>query len=249
MIGSVERYSSTARKKRASVLGSRTVRVILLALLLYVVVSWLLVSTFRIESVSMSPALQPADRILVSALSFGPRVPFTSLRFPGLERPRRGDIVVVRPPFSRDEPVLRRIFEPIVGFFTLQRASLFREHGGARVNLLMVKRVVGVPGDTLYLRGFTAMIRPAGGASFVPETDLITVPYAPRTALAARNWNDTLPFSGSSEQVVLGADQFFVLGDNRPDSSDSRSWGVISSSRILAKAVLRYWPPYTFGKL
>jgi signal peptidase I len=249
MIGSVERYSSSTRRKRAGLLGSRTVRVVIVALVLYIVVSRLLVSTYRIESVSMSPTLRPADRVLVSALSYGARVPFTLARFPGLEKPRRGDIVVLRPPFSADEPALRRILEPFVSFFSLQRATLFREYGGGRADLLMVKRVVGVPGDTVMLRGFVASIRPAGAAEFVPEMDLAPGRYGLRTTFSAKNWKEGLPFSGNSAEVKLKEDEYFVLGDNRPDSSDSRSWGVVRGSRIMAKVILRYWPPSSFGKL
>ncbi len=249
MIGSVERYSSSTRRRRAGLFGSRTVRVVVIALVLYVLVSRLLVSTFRVESVSMSPALRPSDRVLVSALSYGPRIPFTLARLPGLEKPHRGDIVVLRPPFSADQPGVLRLLEPFVSFFSLQKATLSREYGGGRADLFMVKRVVGVPGDTIILHGFVASIRPAGAAEFLPESDLAPERYQIRTTFAAKNWREGLPFSGNSGEVRLGEDQYFVLGDNRPDSSDSRSWGVINGSRIMAKVILRYWPPSSFGKL
>jgi signal peptidase I len=249
MMGSIERYSSSTRKKRAGIAGSRTIRVVLVALLLYILVSRLLVATYRVDSVSMSRTLKPADRVLVSILSYGPRIPFTDLQLPGLEKPRRGDIVVVRPPFSPAGGALHYIFEPIVNFFTLQKATVYRSSGGGRGETLLVKRVVAIPGDTLYLRGFEAFIRPPGAAEFVPEAELSQARYDVRTSFAAKNWKEGLPFSGSSEQVVLKEDEYFVLGDNRPDSSDSRSWGVLGGSRILAKVILRYWPPSGFGKL
>ncbi len=249
MIGSVERYASSTRKKRAGIFGSRTLRVVLVALILYIIVSRLFVSTYRIDSVSMNPTLRPAERVLVSPLSYGPRIPFTLIRLPGLEKPRRGDIVVLRPPFSAEQPGLRSIFEPFVNFFSFQKATLYRDYGGGREDMLMVKRVVGVPGDTIFLRGFMAAIRPSGGAQFVPESDLAASPYEPRTAFAPKNWRQGLPFSGDSAETVLGADEYFVLGDNRPDSSDSRSWGVVRGQQILAKVILRYWPPSSFGKL
>ncbi len=249
MIGSVERYSSSTRKRRTGFFGSRTVRVVLAALVLYILVSRLLVSTFRIESVSMDPTLLPSDRVLVSSLSYGPRVPFTLARLPGLEKPQRGDIVVLRPPFSADEPGILTILEPFVSFFSLQKATLFREYGGGRPDLLMVKRVVGVPGDTVVLRGFVASVRPAGAADFVPETDIVKERYGLHTTFSARNWKEGLPFSGNAGELRLKEDEYYVLGDNRPDSSDSRSWGAVRGSRIMAKVILRYWPPSSFGKL
>ena len=65
-------------------MGSRTFRVLLIAFILYLVVSHFLVATFRVESVSMEPEVSPADRVMVSLLAFGPLVPFSHSRFPGL---------------------------------------------------------------------------------------------------------------------------------------------------------------------
>jgi signal peptidase I len=249
MIGSVERYSSSARKRRASLFGSRTVKVILISLLLYLIVSRFFVSTFRVDSVSMDPLLRPADKVMASIISFGGRVPFTAIRLPGLEKPARGDIVVVQPPYFNPDSLVARIFEPFVSFFSLQKVTLHRDLGGRRVQSYIVKRIVGMPGDTIRMRGFAVSIRPRGAAQFVPESELVGPSEKVTTAFSAKGWQPELPFSGNGEEIVLAEDQYFVLGDNRPDSSDSRSWGPVSGSRILAKVILRYWPPREFGKL
>ena len=57
-----------------------------------------------------------------------------------------------------------------------------------------------------------------------------------------------MPLSGTSAEIVLGQDEYFVLGDNRQESSDSRSWGPLPGSRIQAKVIYRYWPIRSFGK-
>ena len=249
MIGSVERYSQTARKKRFGLLSSRTARIIIIAFILYIVISHFFISTFRIDSVSMSPSLKSSDKVLVSYLSFGPRVPFTSIRLPGIARPARGDLVVVQPPFFSDESVLKRIFEPIVSFVSFQRITLYRDFGGGRAQGFVVKRIIGIPGDTLRMRGFQAMIRRQGSVEFVPESQLTGFDISVETGATARNWRDELPLSGNGAEITLANDEYFVLGDNRPDSSDSRSWGPVNGSRILAKIILRYWPFNNFGKL
>ena len=247
MIGSVERYSPAAGKKRAGVFGARLLRVILIALVLYLVVSGFVVSTYRIESVSMEPALHPADRVIVSNIAYGPRVPFTASRLPGSGVPERGDLVVVQPPFLTAPSLAARIFEPLANFFSLQKATLHRDLYGGRVNGYVVKRVIGIPGDSVRLASFAAALKPRGGTDFVPEMQLISGPYKIQTGLDARGWSSTYPFSGNSEEIRLGDDQYFVLGDNRTESSDSRSWGPVSKDRIVGKVIYRYWPPPSLG--
>ncbi len=247
MIGSVERYSSAAGKKRAGLLGGRIVRTVLLALLFYLVVSRFVVSSYRLESVSMEPALQPAERVIVSSLAYGPRVPFSHSRLPGLGVPERGDLVVVQPPFLETPNLVSIVLEPLVNFFTLQKASLHHDLYGSRLSSFMVKRVIGLPGDTVKLSRFSLSIKPRGGSDFVQEQQLIPVRYEIRASLAAPGWQPTFPFSGNSDELKLSDDEYFVLGDNRPASSDSRTWGPVKVDRIVGKVIYRYWPPRSLG--
>ena len=249
MIGSVERYSPAAARKRAGLLGGRLLRVLLVALVLYLLVSRFFISTYRIESVSMEPALHPADRVIVSSIAYGPRVPFTVSRLPGSGVPERGDLVVVQPPFLVEPSLVARILEPLVGFLSLQKATLHRDWYGGRVNGVLVKRVIGIPGDTVKLASFVVALKPRGGSDFVPENQLIQVRYEIQTALGARGWSASYPFSGNSQEIKLGDDQYFVLGDNRTASSDSRSWGPVTKDRIVGKVIYRYWPPSALGTL
>jgi signal peptidase I len=173
MIGSVERYSSSAGKKRANVFAGRLLRIVIVALVLYLVVTRFFVSTYRIESVSMQPGIFPADRVIASELAFGPRVPFAHSRLPGLGTPERGDLVVVQPPFFGEPTLFSQILEPFVNFFTLQKATLHRNLYGMRVNGFMVKRVIGLPGDTIRLKSYVASIKARGASDFVPEQQLV----------------------------------------------------------------------------
>ncbi|MGA2641169.1 MAG: signal peptidase I [Spirochaetia bacterium] len=247
MIGSVERYSPATAKRRAGLFGGRVLRILLIALVLYLVVSRFFVSTYRIESVSMEPALRPAERVIVSSIAYGPRVPFTASRLPGMGMPERGDLVVVQPPFVVEPSLIARILEPLANFLSLQKATLHRDLYGSRVNGYMVKRVIGIPGDTLRLASFSVTVKPRGGSDFVPESQMIPLPYKVQTTLDAKGWSPTHPLSGKSEEIRLGDDQYFVLGDNRTESSDSRSWGPVTRDRIVGKVIYRYWPPRALG--
>jgi signal peptidase I len=187
--------------------------------------------------------------VVVSLLAFGPRIPFTAARFPGVRTPARGDLVIVEPPYVGTAPAWRRLFEPIAGFFTGQRATLVRDFEGGRQNRFVVKRVIGVPGDTVRMQGFTASIRPRGASDFTPEAQLIREPFERRIEFAPADWDPSLPFSGAASDVTLGPDEYFVLGDNRTSSSDSRSWGPLDGPRIVGRLVFRYWPPRSLGGL
>lgn len=247
MFGSVERYSPAAGRRGAGSLVGRLLRILLITFVLYLVVSRFLASSYKVESVSMVPALHPADRVIVSVVSFGARVPFTEIWMPGTEVPARGDLVVVQPPFAGEPSLIARILEPLATFLTLQKLTLHRDLFGGRVNGYMVKRLVGMPGDTVRLAGFALSVKPRGGASFVPEQQIVPVRYEISTSQDARGWSSTFPFSGNTPEVTLRDDQYFVLGDNRTQSSDSRSWGPLTRDRIVGKVIYRYWPPASFG--
>jgi len=83
----------------------------------------------------------------------------------------------------------------------------------------LIKRVIGLPGDE---------VRIANGVVYVNGVALLE-PYI----ATAPNYNGTW---------VVPSENFFVLGDNRNDSSDSHSWGTLPAEKIVGKAVLVYWP-------
>lgn len=87
-----------------------------------------------------------------------------------------------------------------------------------------IKRVVGLPGETVEVRDGVAWI------DGVPLEE----PYIASAA-------------GNSGPRTLGEGQYFVLGDNRANSSDSRTWGVLPQEDIIGKAWLCYWPPERWG--
>ena len=85
-----------------------------------------------------------------------------------------------------------------------------------------VKRVIGVPGDTVTVDA-AGNVTVDGTPINEPYVNDLTNPYQPNT------WK-------------LGPNQYFVLGDNRGDSSDSRDWGPVPAKDIIGKAALVYWP-------
>ncbi len=84
----------------------------------------------------------------------------------------------------------------------------------------LIKRVIGLPGDHIRV----------GEGKVSVNGQVLNEPYIAETPRYSGEW-------------VVPNSQFFVLGDNRNDSSDSHSWGFLPSENVVGKAVVIYWPP------
>lgn len=92
-----------------------------------------------------------------------------------------------------------------------------------------IKRVIGLPGDQILIRDRQVMVNGA----------LLNEPYIKERWVQTANW--PVPTNPSRGESVPG-DSYFVLGDNRDHSSDSRLFGYINKGQIDGKAVVRFWP-------
>lgn len=93
---------------------------------------------------------------------------------------------------------------------------------------LLIKRLIGLPGDTVAIRN---------GQVYVNEVAL------DETYLAELCTTNTC----DNSSWTLGANEYFMMGDNRNNSRDSRAFGVVDRSRIVGEAIIRYWPPDDWG--
>jgi signal peptidase I len=112
---------------------------------------------------------------------------------------------------------------------------------------VLIKRVVGLPGDLLSLRGGYLYINGVRARdSFVDKIAGVTEPTDPANPYASTQpgapWSLAHPFR-------VPAGQYFVMGDNRTDSSDSRYWGTVPRSSIIGRAFFTYWPLGRIGDL
>ncbi len=139
--------------------------------------------------------------------------------------PRRGEIVV----FVAESDRRERAFWQRVRSFLTEGLGVVRPEEKD-----FIKRVIGLPGETIEIdREGRVRITPAdGGAAFLLEE-----PYL-------ADERDETPFG----PTTVPEDSYFVMGDNRPNSSDSRKLlGPIHRSDIIGKAFIRIWPPGRFG--
>lgn len=165
------------------------------------------IQLFEVQGPSMDPRLATADRLLVNKALYMEIDAERVVRFlPG---------VSVEPgevwhPFS--EPKQGDI---VVFRFPLDPKQTF------------VKRVIGVPGDTVEIRR---------GRVFVNDNPL-------DESYVVHDSRETLP------PVEVGADEYYVMGDNRLQSNDSRNWGTVHVDNIVGRAWIGYWPLDRFSAL
>lgn len=107
---------------------------------------------------------------------------------------------------------------------------VFRYPNNAQVNY--IKRVIGLPGDTVIIKNERVKLIPKGSAN----EEIIDEKYIPESIKTNGDLN-----------LKLSDDQFFVLGDNRNNSSDSREWGILPKNDIIGRAWLIILPTSDFG--
>jgi signal peptidase I len=201
------------------------------AIVIYLFVKTLFVEAFRIPSGSMIPTLLIGDWLFVNKLAYGPTIPFTNTHLPGYTSPTHGDVVVFESPYQADNAP---DFTPI-----------------------LVKRLIGMPGDTLYMRqgqlylngiaqrqGFAAASNYVGdNSSVAPNFDWQHSIELKNTRFGAAPAQPTL---GNWGPLLIPKEHYFMMGDNRYCSKDSRYWGVVPKANVRGRPLFVYYS-YTPG--
>ncbi|KXS31673.1 MAG: Signal peptidase I [Candidatus Gallionella acididurans] len=191
-----------------------------------------LVEPFKIPSGSMVPTLQVGDFILVNKFTYGVRLPVINQQIIPVNKPQRGDVMVFRYP---ENPTLDYI-----------------------------KRVVGLPGDTveyrnkrLWINGVEQVQEADGeynyvesGLNFVHTEKRIEtlgnrkhailinpdMPTLHLSAVAEFDGRDNCSYDNEMVRCKVPQGEYFMMGDNRDNSRDSRYWGFVPDSNIVGKA-------------
>ena len=193
---------------------------LLVALIIALLLRTFVVAAYKIPTGSMIPTLKIGDCLFAYKIPFGVRIPFTKNNLIAPRMPRRGEVIVFR--YPEDE------------------------------SLSFIKRVVGLPGDKieikqkhLFINDKMADYEPTTNETIgdVPNKDL----YLVQKEGFDGQWHQVMfrrgdDFDDYGPEVVPSG-HLFVLGDNRNNSSDSHSWGLLPMDKVIGRAIVSYWPP------
>jgi len=205
------RVAEAAPPRRKSIVREYA-EAIVLAMLLAFAIRVFVVQAFKIPSGSMIPTLLIGDHILVSKLSYG-------LQWPGDCK--------FRVSFP---PVTCYTSHPVVSFGEPRRGDVIVFRYPEDEEKDFIKRIVGLPGDVIEIRNKVVHIngQPLDDKAFTQRVD-------PGTINGAINPRDNFG------PVTVPEGSYFVMGDNRDQSLDSRFWGYVRAEKIRGKAFRIYW--------
>jgi signal peptidase I len=209
--------------------------IVAIALGMALLIQAFIVKPFRIPSASMVPTLQIGQRVLVNRIDgrFG--------------TPERFDIVVFKPPANAGDNECG-----IKGGEQYLPGEVYRDGGSNLLGAKMpcpegdpgeysenyIKRVIGLPGDRLKI---------IKGHAYINDKKL-DEPYINKedSCDAPGTFSSDCTFSLN---ITIPPGKYFMMGDNRNASADSRYWGPVPKENIVGEAFMTYWPPKRIGLL
>lgn len=213
--------------------------VILFILILLIVISLIikfLLFTVIVRSDSMNPSIEKYNAIIVS-----PWVTPNNVFFAKSNIIKRGQIFVLNPKYTRKLNFGETIVDTFCRFFTFQNFSPY-DLDKRMTSSSLVRRVIGLPGDSVYVKDFVVYIKPAGTSHYLTEFEVANKSYDVIIDKTSSNNPGNINLLKDTNEIVLKENQYFVLCDNRSVGVDSRLWGPVSQKQLRGRVIYRYFP-------
>lgn len=197
-----------------------------LAVFVALTIRWLFVEAYVIPTGSMLPSILINDHIFVNKLVYGIRVPFTKQWMIKFKEPEKGEVLIFRKPQQED--------------------------------IYFVKRIIGTPGDKIFYDGNELHVNgekiesfhstDSWDFDFVSSKDLSGTPkslfYHNKEVLNQHKYSVLIrkdmipePIAEMNHEIIVPPGHYFVMGDNRNNSYDSRFWGFVPEENVIGRAM------------
>jgi signal peptidase I len=222
MAPTIGKRRAESTKRQRSFLGSivELLAIIAVALGLALAIEAFVIKPYRIPSGSMEPTLAIGQRVLVNRIGMD------------FGKPHVGEIAVFHPPTGAEQQQCGPTPYTVRFGGAACSQPIPKEAG-----VTFIKRIVAGPGDEIYVKEGHVYREAAGTTRFVREQD----PYIKACGSS--------PECDFPTPIKIPAGHWFMMGDNRGDSDDSRFWGPVPEGWIIGQAIATYWPPDRIGSL
>ena len=213
------------------------------------------VESYRIPTGSMEKTLLAGDFLFVNKYVYGPKVPFTDIRLPGVDKVERGDIIVFKFPKDRSLNYIKRCVA--ISGDTLeihdQQLSINRKPVPLPLHGQFIgTRVPAGEGDYMIFPQFSSFNKDNYGPIRIPRKGdvvrLTAATYPLYSSLIADEGHEVslqgreIFVDGSPlKEYTVQQNYYFAMGDNRDNSLDSRFWGFLPEKDLVGQALMVYW--------
>lgn len=223
------------------------IKSLLSALVIALLIREFVVQAFTIPTGSMESTMLVGDHLFVNKLSYGLKLPFTTKKVVEWSKVNRGNIVVFLPPQETDKVYVKRCMGLPGDTLELKDKELYVN--GEKLDEPYKKHLDNniIPGDNYQRDNVKPFVVPKKG-------DIIEIKENAGIAVNGKKIESRfivplyrLLISEGNSSVTLQQDYYFMMGDNRDNSNDSRFWGFVPRERLIGRPVLVWAPLDRFG--
>lgn len=234
--------SKTPETKNTFQVVAEYIQALLGAVILAILIRGFVFEPFKIPSESMVPTLLVGDHIFVARYEYGLRVPFTEIWLKEFEDPKRGDVVVFNFPEDDDVDFIKRVVGVPGDRIAMKAGQLYVNDVPTEIKPFAIAKSNDVnrcvmdltaESDAFFPKEFLKFPHYLKHAKFAQKVET----FSNGQVHMIQNLRDRIDDDrGADFEVIVPPRNFFVMGDNRDQSHDSRFWGFVPREKLKGKA-------------